>query len=116
MLIRKNDLYDTINQEIKGLFKFQPTVFTALQSQAATYKDREDEDGSELPLLSFHRDIAVNNIRFLSIFYNSGPNSFYVATNLMDCLLSRIVVNNLCFERRHPKICEIENHLAIFQL
>lgn len=92
MLIRKNDLYDTINQEIKRLFKFQPTVFTALQCQAATYKDCDNEDGSELPLLSFHRDIAVNNIRFLSIFYSSGPNSFYVATNLMDCLLSRIVV------------------------
>lgn len=91
-LIRKNALYENINQEINGLLMFQPTVFAVLPFRTTDYKDCEEDDGQDLPLLSFHRDVAIDNLRFLSIFYNTGPNSFFVATNLLDRLLSRILV------------------------
>lgn len=96
MLLSKNTLYETINQEINRLSTYQPTVFSVLPHQSAGHKVcGEEEDGPELPLMSSHRDVAISSLRFLSIFYNSGPNSFYVAANLMDCLLSKITVSTL---------------------
>lgn len=109
MLLSKNALYEAINQEINRLSTYQPTVFSVLPHQSAGYKVCcEEEDGPELPLMSSHRDVAISSLRFLSIFYNSGPNSFYVAANLMDCLLSKITVSTPeCFFQFTIIYCEM---------
>jgi len=71
----------------------QPVVFNYLPCRSTDYEEQEERYGQELPLLSFHRDLAISNLRFLSIFYASSPKSFALATNLIDRLLSKVAVS-----------------------
>lgn len=88
MLLRKNVLYQRIDRALRKQMFFQTTVYDVISSideNAGTAKE------TVTPAL---RDTAVSNIRFLCIFYDCHPNTFAVATNLLDRLLGQVKVHS----------------------
>jgi hypothetical protein len=73
-LLRKNALYEEINAALQKSKVFQPNAQNLLA---------EDENR----VTCLHRDAAVNNLKFLNVFYGYGHSTFFLAVNLLDRLL-----------------------------
>ena len=50
------------------------------------------DDLEEDQVTSLHRDAAVNNLRFLNIFYGYRSSTFALAVHLLDRLLGKVKV------------------------
>lgn len=84
MLLNKSGLYQKITESLRGLWFFQPNVFNNVP-HTSTDKDKVN---------NLHRDAAVNNLRFINIFYGYGPKTFALAVNLLDRLLGKVKVSD----------------------
>ncbi|KAK2169077.1 hypothetical protein LSH36_12g08046 [Paralvinella palmiformis] len=84
-LLRKSELYQNIEECLQRAHVFQPNVYNNLLQTS--------EDDNQVT--SLHRDTAISNLRFLSIFYGCNPNTFALAGNLLDRLLGKV--------KAHPK-------------
>ena len=93
-LLKKNALYEKINIALQKSKVFQPNV----HNLPVAGVDDLDED----QVTSLHRDAAVNNLRFLNIFYGYRSSTFALAVNFLDRLLGKVKVRLLNFRFLHP--------------
>lgn len=92
VLLRKNVLYQRIDRSLRKQMFFQSAVFEVMSAchddKGAAGRPLKDKVTPAL------RDIAINNIRFLCIFYSCPPEIFAVAINLLDRLLGKVKVHS----------------------
>lgn len=80
-LLKKSCLYQKIDLAVRRAHLYQTNP------QDLPQKDDEDR------VTRLQRDTAINNLRFLNIFYGFKPATFALATNLLDRLLSRVTTH-----------------------
>lgn len=88
ILLTKNILYQKISLARQQLIVFPSVIYQTLPRSVDN-----DRSSSTAILTSLHRDASVNSLRFLNIFCNCSPSTFFLAAGLLDRLISTVQVH-----------------------